>query len=145
MILHCSYEELRALSSGAELVLATGSWEAGGTVAAPPVVPATAAAAIELLLPRLVGDLGISTLAEQRRIREAVAWLATELRARMEREILEPHPGHEAAVLLYFDFAHVLKVLDRLDRMGAAMEAMIEVVFGGSATLEAAGSFSFPD
>jgi hypothetical protein len=144
MILHCSYEELRALASGAELVLANGPREAGGTVAAPPAVPA-AAAAIEQLLPRLVGDLGIPTLAEQRRIRTALSWLAAELRARMEREILEHHPGHEAAVLLYFDYAYVLKVLDRLDRMGAAMEAMIEVVFGGSATLEAAASFSFPD
>lgn len=141
MILHCSFEELRALTSGAELALTGGGPGSGCAVAAPP----DAAAQIDLLLPRLTGDLSIATLAEQKRVREAVALIGENLRARMVGEVVEHHPGHEDAVTLYFDYAHVLKVLDKLDRMGDEMSAMIEVVTGEGIDGQTAASFTFPD
>jgi hypothetical protein len=143
MILHCSFEELRALRSGAELALASSGAGPGAGCAV--AAPADLAAQIDLLLPRLTGDLSVSTLAEQRRLRDAVALISDNLRARMEGEVVEHHPGHEDAVTLYFDYAHVLKVLDKLDRMGEEMSAMIEVVTGQAAGGEAAASFTFPD
>jgi hypothetical protein len=141
MILHCSYEELRALTSGAELTLSDSGPGSACAVAA----PAEVAAEIDVLLPRLTGDLSISTLAEQRRTREAVMLIRDTLHARLESEVVEYHPGHEAAVLLYFDYAYVLKVLDRLERMGDTMNSMLQVVTGERITPEAAGSFTFPD
>jgi hypothetical protein len=141
MILHCSFEELRALNSGAELVLSEGGPGSGCAVAAPP----DAAAQIDLLMPRLTGDLSIATLAEQKRVRDAVALIGENLRARMVGEVVEHHPGHEDAVTLYFDYAHVLKVLDKLDRMGDEMAAMIEVMTGSQAAGDLATGFTFPD
>jgi hypothetical protein len=141
MILHCTFEELRALTSGAELAL-TGTGHGSGCAVA---APADLAAQIDLLLPRLTGDLSISTFAEQQRIRDAVALIGENLRTRMIGEVVEHHPGHEDAVTLYFDYAHVLKVIDKLDRMGDEMKAMIEVMTGGSTSPETLTTFTFPD
>jgi hypothetical protein len=141
MILHCSFEEIRALAAGAEFALSGTGPGAGCAVAAPPEV----ATQIDGLLPRLTGDLEVSTLAEQMWMREVVALIRDGLRGRMKREILAHHPGHEDAVYLYFDYAHVLRVLDRLDRMGEGMRALIELVTGAPATLQVAASCGFPD
>jgi hypothetical protein len=141
MTLQCSYEELRALTTGAELALSDAGPGAQCAVAA----PAEMAIEIDSLLPQLTGDLSISTLAEQRRLRSVVGLIAENLRRRMEGEIIEHHPGHEAAVLLYFDYAHTLGVLARLDRIGEAMQAVLELVSPGGAASEAANFFTFPD
>lgn len=142
MILHCTYEELQALTAGAEYVI-SGS-EASGrgcAVAAPPEVTAQ----LELLLPRLKGDLSIGTYAELRRVRGAVDLILETLRSRLEGEVVEHHPAHEEAVELYFAYAHVLRVRDRLERMSTEMRAMIEVMTGHAPTAHAAESISFPD
>lgn len=141
MILHCTYEELQALTAGAELVLSGGASGRGCAVAA----PSEAAAQIELLLPRLDGDLSITTLAEQRQVRDVVALICENLRTRLEGEVVEHHPAHEDAVLLYFDYAHVLKVLDRLDRIGGEMSALFELMTGTAPTPETAAAVTFPD
>lgn len=141
MILHCNFEELRALAAGAELLV-------GGVCAAPSaavVAPCEGASLVEALLPRLTGDLSIATLAEQRRVREAVAAICEQLHGRLDNTVLEYNPAHEEAVNLYFDYAHVRTVLDRVDRIGAEMGAMIELITGGPATAESAETVMFPD
>lgn len=141
MILHCNFEELQALSSGAELVLSGSYGTAGGAVAA----PSEAVAYVELLRPHLTGDIGIATLAEQRRHREAVALICDNLRMRLEGEVVEHDPSHEEAVNLYFDYGYAIRVLDRLDQMGAEMAAMIELMTGEAPTDRAAANVNFPD
>lgn len=141
MILHCNFEELRALAAGAELMIAAERTETGAAVAA----PAEAIAQLEMLLPRLTADLTIDTLAEQARMRDTVALICENLRSRLEDRVVEYHPAHEEAVSYYFDFAHVRTVLHRLDTMGAEMRALIEVMTGEPATEQAARTFTFPD
>jgi hypothetical protein len=139
VILYVNFEEIRALASGADLVVATG--EQSGAVAA----PSEAVAKAEALRPRLNGDLSIATLAEQRRVREAVATICDHLRDRLESKVIEFSPGHEEAVDLYFDYAHTVTVLDRLDRIGNEMNAMIEVMTGSKVTDTSAETITFPD
>ena len=141
MILSCNFEELRALASGAELVLSGCDTGAFCAVAA----PAGALAAVELLRTRLDGSLSIPTLAEQRSVRGAVALIGDGLHERMEEKVLEYHPAHEEAVALYFDYAHTIAVLNRLDEMGAEMTALIELMTGSPATDESAAAIAFPD
>jgi hypothetical protein len=140
VILQCNFEELQALASGAELLL-TGQQRSGqGSI----VAPSEAATEVEQLLPRLTGGLSITTLAEQRTVRTAVAAICEELHDRLEEKVLQYHPAHEEAVTLYFDYAYAFGVLKRLDEMGAEMVAMIEVMTG-SVTDEAAAEVTFPD
>ena len=70
-----------------------------------------------------------------------------ELRALREgaRTILGGDAPTPAAVAAYFDFAHSLSVLGRIQELGAEMEAMIELVTGAPATPEIAMDFQFPD
>jgi hypothetical protein len=140
MILHCCYEELRSLAAGADVVLGAAPGLACAVAA-----PVEAAAEIEALAARLGGDLSVATLEDQRQTRRAVATIADGLRARMEEVVREEHPGHEQAVLLYFDYAWVVRVLDRLDRLGSSMTAMIELVTGGPVTATSSRTFRFPD
>ncbi len=133
MILHFNFEELRALSAAIEL-MATDSGRFGA-VAAPP----EGVAKVEKLLPRLTGDFSIDSLEDQRRVREAVGILVTDLHRRLDDKVLEFHPAHEEAVALYFDYAHGRTVLNRLDRMGAQMEAIIDLIGDHSAAV------NFPD
>ncbi len=135
MILHCNFEELRALSSAIEL-MATDAGRFGAAVAAPP----EGVAKVEQLLPRLTGDVSIESLDDQRRVREAVGILVSDLHRRMDDKVLEFHPAHEEAVALYFDYAHGRTVLHRLDRMGAQMEAIIDLIGDHSAA-----GVNFPD
>lgn len=140
MILHCNFEELRALESGAELLLSDSLRASQGAIVAPSAV----ATDVERLRTRLTESLSIGTLAEQRSVRAAVSAICEELHERLEEKVLQYHPAHEEAVLLYFDYAHAFGVLNRLDEMGAEMSALIGVM-NGAVTDEAAATVEFPD
>lgn len=139
MILHCDYEELRALTSAVELMSADARRGRRTAVMAPPESVAMA----EQLLLRLTGDVSIETLEDQRLVRSTVAGIVENLHLRMDAKIIEFHPGHEEAVALYFDYAHSRSVLNRLDEMGAEMTAIVELITGGHP--EAATGLTFPD
>ena len=101
--------------------------------------------AVEKLLSRLTGDLSISTLADQRRVEDGVEAVVEMLRIEMEALVLTTHAGDESAVSAYFDFAHSLSVLGRIQELGREMEAMIGRVTGAPATPDIAATFQFPD
>lgn len=140
MILTFSYEELRALAVGADLLLSRWDLSSPGLIAAPP----ESLAEVELLRLRLTGPLSIDTLSEQRSLRGAVAMICDDLHDRMEAKVIEYHPAHEEAVALYFDYAHTFSVLARLDQIGAEMSAMIELMTGESPSKESS-AIAFPD
>jgi hypothetical protein len=140
VILHCNYEELRALRHGARVVL--GDVVAGvGGVAAPPDTRAR----VEAMVPRLDGVVRLTNLQEQRDLRGAVSTIVERLRADMEAMVLTAHPADESAVSAYFDFAHTLSVLRRLEALGEEMEALIEVVTGRPVDQRSVTTFRFPD
>lgn len=141
MILHCNFEELRALSAAVELIVTDSHASSDSAVAAPP----EGVARVETLLPRLSGDLSIETLEDQRGVREAVSLIRDNLLVRLDAKILEYHPAHEEAVSLYFDYGYSRGVLERVERMGAEMEAMIELITGERADPVSATSIGFPD
>lgn len=143
MILRCTFEELTALTAGAERVLAAGgaSDEDDTRVAAPPAVLAD----VEALIPRLDGDLSVRTLAEQRSVERAVSCVLAHLHERMDVFVLEQHVGADDAVNSYFDYAYVLRVHDRVRRVGEEMVAMIELMTGAAPTDETRSSVTFPD
>jgi hypothetical protein len=141
VILNVNFEELRALAAGMDIVLGAVHADAHGGVAA----PTEAMAHAEALRPRLTGDLSIATLAEQRRVRSAVALVSENLRERLEDTVIQHSPGHEEAVFLYFDYGHTLTVLDKLDRMGEKMQAMIEVMTGECVSAHSLVEINFPD
>jgi hypothetical protein len=141
VILNVNFEELRAISAGVDMVLGTVYSEARGGV----VAPTEAVAHAEELRPRLTGDLSIGTLSEQRRVRSAVALVSDHLRERLENTVVQHSPGHEEAVGLYFDYGHTITVLDKLDRMGVEMRAMIELITGEPVSRTSAAEISFPD
>ena len=135
MILHCNFEELRALASASEVIVSEAYARAGG-VAAPP----EGVVMVEQLLPRLTGDMSIETLDDQRRVQGAVSYIVGTLHKRMDDRIIEASPGNEEAVALYFDYGHSRTVLHRLDLMGAEMEAIVDLINGGNAA-----GITFPD
>ena len=139
MILHCTFEELRALASAGESVVSAAEAASAGAVSA----PAEGVAKVEMLLPRLTGDFSIDTLDEQRRVRHAVSVIVNDLHSRLDQTIIEYNPAHEEAVALYFDYGHSRSVLHRLDLIGAEMEAMVDLITGGRPDL--GGSITFPD
>ncbi len=141
MILNCNFEELQALTTGADLLLEGGESGSSGAVAA----PIEALTQVALLRPRLSTSLSIETLSEQRWVRRAVAAICQGLHDRMDEKVLQYHPAHEEAVAYYFDYAHAYGVLGRLDAMGLQMEAMIELITGCPPTEESARQVSFPD
>ena len=140
MILYMSYEEVQALRQGARNFLREESL-GGCLVAAPPA----ARAEVSALEEKLVGDIGVDTLAQQRTLASAVSHVVECLRVEMETLVGETHPAHEGAVAAYFDYAHALSVLQRLREIGTEMEAMIEVVTGKPADPQTAATFHFPD
>ena len=140
MILHCNYEELTALRSGAGTVL---SGDGAGPCAV--AAPSRARERVEFLLPTLDGDPSLSTLAEQEACEDAVRTILSCLRAEMDSAVVATHPAAEPAVAAYFDYAHVRTVLGRLEEMGVHMRALIEVVTGAPADEQAALTFAFPD
>ena len=140
MIVHCNFEELTALKAGACQVL-EGYAPEHGMIAAPPEERERVAA----LLPRLDGDFSVTTLAEQRSLLHGVAIIVEMLRVEMVTMVATNHPAHEVAVSAYFDFAHAFSVQTRLYEVGYEMEALVELVNGGSVTDELARDFAFPD
>lgn len=139
MILHCNFEELRALASAGETVVSAAEDASAGAVSA----PAEGVAKVEMLLPRLTGDFSIDTMDDQRRVRHAVSVIVNDLHSRLDQTIIEFNPAHEDAVTLYFDYGHSRSVLHRLDVIGAEMEAMVDLITGGRPDL--GGAISFPD
>lgn len=121
MILSCNYEELRALTSGADLLLSSPDERERA---------AEGRLDVEALQSRLVGDIEVPTTQDQRSLRRAVGLTTDMLHRRMVATILEHHPAHEEAVLLYFDYAHSLGVLARLDAIGLELEALEELLDG---------------
>ena len=140
MILYCTFEELSALSAGGERVLAEAG-SGNGIVAAPPEILAD----VESLLPRLNGDVSVTTLAEQQRIARAVTFIVAELKQRMDAMVLDLHPADEYTVQAYFEYAHALTVQDRVVRMGAEMQALISLLTGAPANSQTAQNFTIPD
>jgi hypothetical protein len=138
VILHCNFEELRALAAASELVLAQAGDREGAAA-----VPAEERLRVEQLEPLLVGDLSIESLAQQRSLAAAVRFLSSELLRRLDARVVDAGPAAEDAVNLYFDYGHVRAVLHRLDSMGAEMEAIAELISGGNPA--ASGGVSFPD
>jgi hypothetical protein len=140
LILHFNYEELRAVAGAGEMLVHEGAVHAG-SVAAPP----EGLDRVERLLPRLTGDISIETLDDQRRVRDAVGFIVGDLLERMDAKVIEYTPGHEEAVNLYFDYGHARTVLDRLDRMGAEMAAILELIGGSQGVEQLASTVTFPD
>lgn len=138
MILHCTFEELRAVEAAGTRVL--GGAGAGG-VAAPPEVLTD----IEALLPRLIGDLSVETLADASSVVRALDATFDETRTRMDGFILEQHAAAEAAVASYFEYAHILTLLDRARRLEAQLAALVELMSGAPPTPETAARYQFPD
>src|SRR3954454_10106524 len=79
VILHCNFEELRALAAASELIVADGHGQSGA-VAAPP----ESLVMVEQLLPRLTGDMSIETLLDQRRVQKAVHFIVGDLHRRLD-------------------------------------------------------------
>ncbi|HEX6694729.1 MAG TPA: hypothetical protein VF035_08545 [Longimicrobiales bacterium] len=138
MILYCNFEELAAVSAGGNRLVAMAI---GGDH--PVLAPPQALADLEALLPRLIGDIEVATLQDQRALERALELLVTDLGTRMDEAILAEHAAAEDAVLAYFDYAHVRSVLDRVERMGAKMEGIIELATGVPADEETARTFIF--
>ena len=141
MLVLCTFEELTALTAGAEQTLEAAALGGGIGVAAPP----RELADVEALLARADGDLELETLAEQRSVARAIDLILSNLRERVDASILEEYVGSEDAVAAYFDFAHVLTLGERVRRAGEEMEAVIELMSGAPATGETARKISFPD
>ena len=140
MILHCNYEELQALRSGARSLLGENP-ESRCAVAS----LESRRAGVEALVPRLVGDMDFHTLGELRNTSSAIGAIVECLRAEMDALVVATHPAHEYAVAAYFDYAHAYSVLSRLRELDEQMEAMIEVVIGGRPDERVIREFVFPD
>jgi hypothetical protein len=138
VILHCNFEELRALTSASELIAAEADDRPGGVIA-----HAHEVAAVERLAPRLTGDLSIETLDDQRGVQLAVSFICSDLHRRLDLRLVDATPADEEAVATYFDYGHARAVLYRLELMGAEMEAIAELISGGNAA--ASGGVTFPD
>jgi hypothetical protein len=139
MIFSCNFEEVLALREGARTFLDEPLGE--GPVAA----PTARRAAVEALLPQLTGDLSFQTLAEQDAAERGVAAVVEHLRVIMDVQIMATHPAGEHAVAAYFDYAHALSVLHRLELVGQEMHALFEVVNGAPAYPVDCHTFIFPD
>ncbi len=138
MILHCTFEELAAIDAAIDRVRhAPGT---GGVVAPPAVMPD-----LDALAPRLIGDIEITTLDDQQSVERALAFLVADTRDRTDTFILDQHPAAEDAVLAYFEYAHILTVLDRIRHIGGEMRALIDLMTGSAPTEEEARDFSFED
>jgi hypothetical protein len=140
VILHFNYEEIRAIKAGARSLL-----EGDPEASSPVLAPHESRARLEALLPRLDGDLSLSSLSELRGVGLAVAAVVEFLRAGLESAVLATHAADELAVEAYFDFAHALTVSRRLAEMASEMEALIELMTGETPDSETARSFRFPD
>ncbi len=139
MLVQCTFEELSALTAGAEATLQVAAL--GGGVAAPP----REVADVEALLARTDGDLELETLVELRSVERALDLILAYLRERVDATILEQYVGAEDAVAAYFDFAHVLTFRERVRRAGEEMEAVFELMNGSVAEDDDARELRFPE
>lgn len=119
--------------------------KAGASQPCAVLAPPAERAQVEALLPELEGDVSLGTLAEQAEAEAAVRTIVACLRAEMDAAVVATHAADEIAVASYFDFAHALTVLTRLEEMGEHMRALIEVVTGSPPDAVLAASFAFPD
>jgi di/tripeptidase len=110
-------------------------------VAAPPATRG----AVETLLPRLEGDFSFLTLADQAAAESGVRAVVQHLRAGLDAAVLATHPADEPAVAAYFEYAHALTVLGRLERLGREMHALFELIHGAPPTPVDAHTYLFPD
>lgn len=140
MILRCNYEEVRALAAGGRSLLGGGPYSS-----APVTASAETRARVEALLPHLVGDVSVESLAQAIWMELAVEDIVEHLREEMEAAVLATHAADEAAVAAYFDFAHALSVAQRFREMIEEMEAVVELVTGAPPDVETAHAFRFPD
>ena len=140
MILHFSYEELRALRAGANAFLEGESVATGAVLA-----PSESRARVEALQPLLQGDVSLSTLEELWGVQTAVTAIVECFRAEMESLVVAMHAADEGAVSAYFDFAHALIVSRRIGELASEMAALIELVTGSLPTNETVHDFQFPD
>jgi hypothetical protein len=141
VILRCNYEEAEALRGGARAFLDQASGSSSAAVLAPP----ESRARVEALLPRLKGDLSLYTLADLYALRIALEAIVEHLREQMESHVLATHAADESAVNAYFAFAHAFTVASRARELGEEMEAIVELVTGGSPSPEVIKTFRFPD
>lgn len=139
MILYLTFEEISALGSSAELVLASATH--GGGVSAPPQFTAE----LEQFSHALTGDIAIETIEEQRRMARIVDHLLAVTRSQLDQAVLEQHAAAEEAVAAYFAYAHVLTVSRRLRAIGTEMSAIVEVITGDDPDSDQARRFSFPE
>lgn len=140
MILHFNFEELTALKAGARAYLAHEGSGGGGVLA-----PSEVRGNVEALVPRLDGDISLSTLEELRGVESAIIAIVHCLRVEMEATVVATHPADEGAVVAYFDFAHGFSVQHRLSEIASEMEALIELVTGREPTPASMRTFQFPD
>jgi hypothetical protein len=140
VILHFNFEELTALRSGARVFLDREEPGHGSVLA-----PSEGRDTVEAFLPRLDGDISLSTLAEVKAVGAAVTAIVESLRVEMETLVVTTHAADEGSVAAYFDFAHAFTIAHRLREMASEMEALIELVTGTPPTAETARSFQFPD
>jgi len=141
VILRCNYEEVEALRGGARALLDRPSSSSSSSVLA----PSESRARVEALLPRLKGDLSLYTLSDLYALRVALDAIVEHLRVQMEAHVLATHAADEGAVNAYFAFAHAITVASRARELGEEMEAIVELVTGGSPTTDAIRTFRFPD
>jgi hypothetical protein len=140
VIFQLNFEEIKALQSGGRAL--TGKEPHGSSAV---LAPPKSRALVQALLPRLEGDLSMSTLDEIQAAVLAVDAIVEHLRLEMEKMVLSSHAADESAVAAYFDFAHALTVAHRLRESSAEMEALVELVTGHPADAETRRSFRFPD
>lgn len=141
MLVRCTYEELTALTAGAERTLEAAASGGGVGVAAPP----RELADVEALLAHADGDLELRTLFDQRSVARALDLILATLHRLMESTVLEAYVGAEEAVVAYFDYAHVLTLRERVRHVGEEMEAVIELMSGSRATADVARGITFGD
>ena len=111
MIFRITFEEIAALNSAAERLLAPTAGEV------PVVAPPEAMAELEYRVP-LGGDLTVETLAQQRRLLSAVEYVLDHLKRRMDAMVSDQYVGSDDSVNAYFDYANVLTVATRLREAG---------------------------
>lgn len=140
MIVTCSYEELVALTDGAQSLLSESAGSESAVAA-----PSAGRMAVEALLPQLSGDLSVHTLAEQVQLERAARLIVEYLRVEMDTRVVTAHPAAEEAVTAYFDFAHALSFLGRVREVGQEMRVLVEVMTGGPPTEHSIRTFRFPD
>lgn len=143
MILTVNYEELLALRAGRRVVLE--GRDVSATVADSGYLLTEEDREAVRAMPALDGDLSVETLPAAEALESGLRVLASALHAEMTQSILVSHPASEDAVASYFDYAHVLSVLGRVQEMRASMEDVIELVSGGAEGDELLSTFVFPD